>query len=112
VHPRNVPLPDPTEIRKLRFEPYSYEIDRCISEEGKPPISSTEQLADRETYDAKFLNEMVTPAIQRDIAERLHEAGLSVNLTDTSFKSLINWRVGADFSVFWAIPHPVHVVFN
>jgi hypothetical protein len=42
---------------------------------------------------------MVTPAVQRDIAQTLQKVGLQVNLTEPSLESVLNWKIDTDGSV-------------
>ncbi|KAH8789012.1 putative amidoligase enzyme-domain-containing protein [Hyaloscypha sp. PMI_1271] len=99
VYPRSVALPDPTESRKLRFEPYQNEIDRFISEEGLSPIDSTTELADRNLYNGELMRLMVTPAVQRDIAQTLHAAGFPGNRDNPAQLDVANWQIDTDDSV-------------
>jgi Putative amidoligase enzyme len=99
MYPLSVSLPDETEIRKLRFKPYRHEIDQLIEVDDLPPIESSEQLADRTIYNRNFIKELVTLAVQRDIAQTFSKAGLQVNLADPSLESVLNWKIDTDGSV-------------
>lgn len=99
VYPPSVPLPDPTETRKLRFKPYRYEIEHFISSYDLKPVHSTDELADRTKYGSIFTKALVTPAIRRDIALTLHKAGLPVNLINPECEDVLKWKITIDRTV-------------
>ncbi|PMD18832.1 hypothetical protein NA56DRAFT_706362 [Hyaloscypha hepaticicola] len=102
VYPPSVPLPEPTKTRKLRFKPYRYEIDRFISSYDLQPIHSANELADRMKYGSIFTKALVTPAIRRDIALTLHNAGLPVNLMNPECEDVLKWKITIDGTVPYA----------
>lgn len=99
VYPPSVPLSEPTKTRKLRFKPYRYEIDHFISSYDLQPIHSADELADRMKYCSIFTKALVTPAIRRDIALTLHNAGLPVNLMNPECEDVLKWKITIDGTV-------------
>jgi hypothetical protein len=96
IHASTKALPDPTETRKVRFEPTQQEEDEPFNDLNdylsESPIFSPGGFADEEIFDEIFMHGLVAPAIQRDIAQALNRAGFKVNLKDPGNKDLLRGR--------------------
>lgn len=99
IYPHTVPLPDPAETRKLRFKPRRAEIDKAIDDLGLPPITWTTELANDIIYRDSFFDEIMGPTIQRDIAQRLHEAGFPVDRIHHDYKDVSKWQIADEGSI-------------
>jgi hypothetical protein len=99
IYPRPVPLPDPAETRRLRFKPLRGEIDEAINAYSLPPITSTAELANETVYKEAFFGQLMAEAVQRDIAQMLHEAGFPVNRSHPDEEDVSNWQIGEDGSI-------------
>jgi hypothetical protein len=106
IYPPPKALPDPTETRKLRFEPTGKDAESAMitlhrwrEKNGMPPVAAVDSCADREVYDASFMRCLVTAAIQRDIAETLQRAGFPIKLDDPEAMDPRIWRVTTDDSI-------------
>ncbi|KAE9380580.1 hypothetical protein N431DRAFT_552712 [Stipitochalara longipes BDJ] len=111
VYPYDAELPDETETRRLRFNLDTDDIDEnssghnysIISVDEAPsgyhssPTSSNDE--EHAKYDRLAISNLVTPVVQRDIAENLLEAGFPARTAHPTQTDIPLWTVDTDGSI-------------